>query len=152
MRILAITVVCLLVSWRPADADGTNVLIGPVLGLRLGGPAGSVGVFGIEGGVGNGPERLNLGFEHRADKMFGYIELDPWLVLGASLGVGVDSDGNPQPVLGLWEGVPLKLPGCEISPGRYDTAVSIAAGYRYTGVHELYVTVKAGKSQRFCFD
>jgi hypothetical protein len=28
--------------------------------------------------------------------------------------------------------------------------VTVAVGYRYTGVHELYVTVKAGGAQGIC--
>jgi hypothetical protein len=151
MRILAIAVALLLASSARAEADATNWLIGPVFGIRLGSSDGSTGVIGVEGGVGTGPERINLGFEHRAGKTLGYIEVDPWLFIGGTLGFGIDSDGDTQPVIGLWEGVPLKLPSCGIGYHQYGTTVSIAAGYRYTGVHELYVTIKAGVSQPICF-
>jgi len=147
MRMLVIVLSLLALSSTRADADGTNWLIGPVIGIRLGSYAGSAGVFGVEGGVGAGPERLNLGFEHRDDKVLGYIELDPWYLVGGSLGVGVDSDGEVQPVLGLWEGLPLKDTSCG---GGYQRQVTIAGGYRYTGVHELYFTIKAGVSEGLC--
>lgn len=52
-------------------------------------------ILGLEGGVEIGPERVNLGFTRRLDKTFTYIELDPWAFVGASLGFGVDSDGEP---------------------------------------------------------
>jgi len=151
MRSLAIVLVLLVISSSRVDAenDTRNVLIGPVLGIRLGGHDGPRGVFGVEGGVGIGPQRLNLGVEHRDGKLFSYIEIDPWFVLGGSVGVGIDSDGEAAPVLGLWEGIMFKPYGCS---DRYETAVTMAAGYRYTGVHELYVTVKAGESQPVCFN
>jgi len=136
-----------------ADADSLrNALIGPVFGLRLGGHAGPRGVIGVEGGVGVGPERINLGFEYRDDKLFWYGELDPWYLIGVSLGIGVDSDGEAHGVLGVWEGVPLVLPGCEVRGDDFGRAVTLSGGYRWTGVHELYVSMKAGQSQSFCFD
>ncbi|TMQ11935.1 MAG: hypothetical protein E6J91_21895 [Deltaproteobacteria bacterium] len=152
MRTLAITIALLVASGARAEADGTNWLVGLVFGIRLNGPGGAGGVIGVEGGVGAGPERINLGFEHRAGKTLGYLEVDPWFVVGGTLGLAIDSDGNPEPVLGLWEGAPLKLPSCGIGREHYDTTISIAGGYRYTGVHELYITIKAGISQPICFD
>jgi hypothetical protein len=150
MRTFLLALALLIVSSSRADADdGTNWLIGPVLGIRLGNHAGSSGVIGIEGGVGSGPQRLNLGFEHRDDKLFSYLEIDPWLLLGASLGFGVDSDGEPHPVIGVWEGMLIGGFGCSDKP---DKQVTIAAGYRYTGVHELYVTAKAGVGQPACLN
>ncbi len=154
MRIVVVAL--LVVSSARADADNRfqNVLIGPVIGVRLGGREGPRGVFGIEGGVGIGPERVNLGFEHRDDKLFGYVELDPWYVVGGSFGFGIDSDGDLAPVIGAWEGFPLRIPDCDFSnrADAYGSAVTIAGGYRYTGVHELYVTIKAGVSQALCLD
>jgi hypothetical protein len=151
MRIV-LSVVVLLSSARAEADDLLNVLIGPVFGIRLGGHDGPRGVFGVEGGVGVGPERINVGFEYRDDKLFGYGELDPWFLVGGTLGVGVDSDGEVHPVLGVWEGIPLKLPECELPEGEWGTAVSLSGGYRFTGVHELYVSIKAGQSQRVCFN
>jgi hypothetical protein len=151
MRMLVIALSLLALSSTRADAEGTNWLIGPVFGIRLGSHAGSDGVFGVEGGVGAGPERLNLGFEHRDDKVLGYVELDPWLLVGGTLGFGVDSEGDVQPVLGIWEGLPIKDPSCSVPSSQYQTQVTIAGGYRYTGVHELYFTIKAGVAQNICF-
>jgi len=141
-----------LAASAPARAEGEwrNYLVGPVLGIRLGGPSGNRGIIGIEGGVGTGPERLNLGFTRRLDKMFYYVELDPWFFVGASLGLGVDSDGDPHGVIGIWEGLPLVFAECA-GPGFHRT-VTLAAGYRYTGVHELYATIKAGAAEEFCID
>src|SRR3954464_3027307 len=106
MRMSAIVLALLVMSATRADAGDMNWLIGPVLGIRLGDHPGSSGVFGVEGGVGYGPPRVNLGFEHRAGKLLSYLEFDPWFLLGFSAGFGVESDGEPQLVLGLWEGVP----------------------------------------------
>jgi hypothetical protein len=147
---LLISLLLLVASSSRADADSENWLIGPILGIRVGDHGGSRGVFGVEGGVGTGPERLNLGFEHRDDKLFAYLELDPWLLVGASLGFGVDSDGEPHPVVGVWEGLSLEGEGC--NGDQYERQMTIAAGYRYTGVHELYVTVKAGVAQPVCLN
>jgi hypothetical protein len=132
-----------------ADNDIMNLLVGPVLGIRLSGPDGEHGVIGLEGGVGWGAERINLGVEHRADRWLYYVELDPWLLVGASFGFGVDSAGEGQGIVGLWEGIPVggdflhHHVGC---PGLL-SAFTVAAGLRYTGVLELYVTVKAGVSE-----
>lgn len=139
-----------------ARADDVNWLVGPVLGIRLGGPAeGSRAIYGIEGGVGLGPERANVGFTRRLDETFVYAELDPWLYVGGTLGVGaVAETGQIFPVLGVWEGIPLVYPACEDEgegegDGMYPT-VTLAGGYRWTGVHELYVTMKAGRAPNFC--
>lgn len=123
-------------------ADLANVLIGPVLGVRLGGPPGDRAIIGFEGGGGYGPERGNAGYEHRLDKDFFYVELDPWYLLGGTVGFGIDGDGNTSPVLGVWEGVPLSAG--QQSCTDWNRTITLAGGYRYTGVHELYVTVKAG--------
>jgi hypothetical protein len=150
MRVLVTTIALLLVSLSRAEADGVNILVGPVFGLQFGGTSDSHSVFGIEGGAGLGPERVNLGLEYRDRKTFGYVELDPWLWLGVSLGAGVDSDGNFHPVGGVWEGVPLKFPDCKASSTQFAPAVTLSAGYRYTGVHEIYLSLKAGASQNLC--
>ncbi|HZJ67761.1 MAG TPA: hypothetical protein VFD36_29860 [Kofleriaceae bacterium] len=156
MRSLVIGVLCIASSDAVAgdsrDADLDNVMVGPVFGIRLGGPpTASRGVLGFEGGIGKGPERINLGFEHRGDTSFAYIELDPWLFVGASLGLGVDSNGETHPVLGLWEGFPVVYPGYGCNPDETRGIVTVALGYRYTGIHELYMTIKAGVSEPLCF-
>lgn len=139
---------------RPGEAradDELNYLIGPVFGIRIGGPdEGGRGIYGIEGGIGWGPERLNLGLTRRMDKSFAYAELDPWYIVGGSFGFGIDSDDKTWPIIGLWEGIPLVYPDCD-GAGLHD-AVTLSGGYRWTGVHELYVTIKAGKAPDFCFD
>lgn len=150
IRMLVMVVSLLVVSPTRVDAEAKNWLVGPVLGIRLGGHAGSRGVLGIEGGVGFGPERVNLGVEQRDGKLFGYLELDPWLLIGASIGLGVDSDSQVHPVLGVWEGIPFKLGNDPCYSNKYQAEVTVAVGYRYTGVHELYVTVKAGGAQEIC--
>ena len=152
-RSLVIALVVASSTRAEADPGFKNALIGPVFGIRLGGHAGPRAVFGVEGGVGLGPERVNLGFEHRDGKVLAYAELDPWYLVGFSLGLGIDSDGEPAPVLGVWEGLPIRLPECgSVSDLAYASTMTIAGGYRYTGVHELYVTIKAGVSQPFCLD
>ncbi len=115
-------------------------------------------MFGIEGGLGFGPERVNVGIEHRSGTSFSYIELDPWFLVGGSLGVGVDGQGAVQPVLGVWEGVPLELNRRCRPEGSSDSGsdsgkealLTFAVGYRYTGTHELYLAVKAGISGNLC--
>jgi YHS domain-containing protein len=125
-----------------ADDDGTNVMIGPVLGLRLREPAGGRAILGVEGGGGWGPERINLGVTRRLGRTFSYLELSPWLYVGASLGVGVDSAGEIHGVIGLWEGLPLVYPEC--GDHGWQPVVTLSVGYRYTGVHELYAAPKLG--------
>jgi hypothetical protein len=134
------------------DANLENFMAGPVFGLRLGGPPGGTrGILGFEAGYGIGPERINLGFEYRGDTSFGYVELDPWAYVGASLGFGFDSHGDGHPVLGVWEGYPVVYAGYGCNPDDTRAVVSVAVGYRYTGIHELYMTVKAGASEPLCF-
>jgi hypothetical protein len=147
MKTILVAVLVLWGSRAEAD-DGTNMLIGPVLGIVFGGHSGSRSLIGIEGGVGFGPERLNVGLEHRDGKLFGYVEVDPWLILGGSLGVGIDSDRVISPILGVWEGLEIRGPGC--NSGTTGAMVTVAAGYRFAGVHELYITVKAGRGRDIC--
>jgi hypothetical protein len=139
----AIVVIGLLVGGT-ANAGGSNLanwLVGPVVGVRLGGKGGLV--LGFEGGGGYGPERVNLGFEHRPDDTtMGYIEVDPWYIVGGTLGFGVQNDGKVQPVLGFWEGLPLAASSTACDGWR--RIITISGGYRYTGVHELYLSLKAG--------
>jgi hypothetical protein len=135
-----------------ADLEEMNYLAGPVIGFSFGNRSGTGGgLLGLEAGAGWGPERVNIGIEHRDDESFGYLELDPWYVVGASLGLGVGSETGPQPVLGLWEGIPLTDNLCRGEDDRI-TMFTIAAGYRFTGVHEFYITPKVGTGPSICFD
>jgi hypothetical protein len=131
-----------------ADANFENVLGGAVLGVAFRDQRPSV-LVGVEGGVGVGPERVNLGFTHRADEVFVYGELDPWLLVGASIGAGYGTTGGPQPVVGFWVGMPYFSNECPYS-WRFEASLSI--GYRYTGVHEVYVTPKVGMGKTGCID
>ncbi|HTJ44780.1 MAG TPA: hypothetical protein VL463_21890 [Kofleriaceae bacterium] len=151
MRLPLIVIVLLAGSVARAD-DGTNYLVGPVLGYTFGGKTGGGASYGAEGGMGFGPERVNVGYAFRDQESFGYVELDPWFFVGGSLGVGVDDDGEAHAVLGAWEGLPILVGGCQTNPNEQRPAVTIAVGWRWTGVHELYATVKAGFSERICID
>jgi hypothetical protein len=144
-----VAVACLGGAAHASDGD-SNWLIGPVFGVWIGGSTtGGRGLIGIEGGYGFGPERVNLGLERRAGKTLGYLELDPWYGVGISLGYGIDSDGAPHGIVGLWEGVPL-INAPKAQCGEQGGTLTFAFGYRYTGVHELYVTVKGGTAGKFC--
>lgn len=134
-----------------AGADeARNALVGPLIGVRLGGREGPRTLLGIEGGLGYGVVRLNAGFEYRADRGLAYVELDPWFVVGGTFGVGIDTAGELQPVVGLWEGAPLMWSGC--GDRGFGRAATIAVGYRYTGEHEVFATVKAGVGEPICID
>lgn len=132
------------------SSGGANWMAGPIFGIQLSGSSGVL--VGVEGGAGCGPERVNVGLEYRAGVGFGYVELDPWLLLGASLGIGVDSNHDVQPIVGLWEGIPTSLGGsCGSTENQSITTISF--GYRFTGVHELYLAIKAGTTQALaCWD
>src|SRR5262245_1727189 len=95
----ALAVIAALAARVHADDKLNNFLVGPVFGIRLSGPSGGVGVIGVEGGFGWGPERINLGFVSRADRELYYVELDPWLWVGGSLGIGVDSAGEEHGIV-----------------------------------------------------
>jgi hypothetical protein len=135
------------------DGDLTNFTVGPVLGVRISGgePGTSPLIIGLEGGAGYGPERVNIGFEHRSDHDFGYIEIDPWYLIGGSFGFGVNENGDTNAVLGFWEGLPVM--GNDAGCNDWHSTVTVSGGYRYTGVHELYLSVKAGTMHgNVCFD
>jgi hypothetical protein len=154
MRWLVAVVLMVASTSAHAGNDLANWLVGPVIGVQISGRGGVV--LGIEGGGGYGPERFNLGFEHRyavdhGTVEMGYIEVDPWYILGGTAGIGVQSDGKVEPVLGVWEGLPLSESNVPCSG--WHTQVTISGGYRYTGAHELYLTVKAGYMDgKFCID
>lgn len=151
--VVVVAVLCAANTAHADDDDLANVLVGPVIGLRLSGgePGSSPFIVGLEGGVGYGPERINVGFEHRSDHDFGYVEFDPWYLLGGSFGFGVNENGDANGVIGFWEGLPIV--GNEAPCSGWHTSVTISGGYRYTGVHELYVSAKAGQMRgNVCFD
>ena len=131
-----------------ATADGwdQNVMAGPVIGASYSSKLGWRFLFGVEGGVGAGAERINGGAEKRDGKLLGYLELDPWFLLGGSIGLGIDEDQEPYPILGLWEGVPLRNPPC----GSYRAMASFSIGFRYTGAWEFYAAPKAGIEDKGC--
>lgn len=149
--------VLVLGSTRSAQAQeeiiGLNYLVGPVFGVRVGMDENPHVLVGVEGGIGWGPERVNLGIERRPSshgvwETFAYFVLEPWLVVGASLGIGVDlRTQEAHAVLGVWEGYGRLLANCH----DWGAVLSVAVGYRFTGVPELYVTPKVGLGQGRCF-
>ena len=153
--------VCLIVFFlavEGADAadyaipSDPSVLVGPVLGLRLGSEPGGRALFGVEGGIGAGPQRLNLGVEFGNRIPAFYFQLDPWFLLGLSLGGALDLNESRSfhPVVGIWEGVPVGNVQCEGTGHRNVFLMSLALGYRYNGVHELYFTPNAGVVRIAC--
>ncbi|HTL32052.1 MAG TPA: hypothetical protein VL326_02940 [Kofleriaceae bacterium] len=150
VAVLALATLVALPSRAHADGDLLNYSIGPVFGIKLTGP-GDWPVIGLEAGVGYGPERINVGFEHRSDHDAGYIELDPWYIIGGSIGFAVDDENKAHGLAGLWEGVPVA--GFDGGCNDWQNMTYIAGGYRYTGVHELFITIKAGRIDgSVCFD
>jgi hypothetical protein len=121
--------------------DDDNALVGPVLGIFWGKGKPRGALLGVEGGFGCGPERINAGVTNRGDEPFAYLELDPWLYIGASLGVGYGFDTGWSGIVGVWEGIPIELPESCSERGEI---VTLSVGYRYTGRHELYFAPKAG--------
>jgi len=150
MRILHVA----LLLWPAIAAadrgNDVNFMAGPLIGASHSSDHGWQLLWGAEGGVGLGPERVNFGIDRRAQKLFGYLELDPWLLAGASLGFGVDEDGEAHPVLGIWEGTPLRDYPC--GNGHYIFMASFSIGIRYTGAWELYAAPKAGAANPGCID
>src|SRR5262249_41538110 len=141
VRLTAVTIALVLaIGSHTAGAEprrpAPHSLVGPLLrGPPAGGPSpGRPGRRRARRVWGGGPERLTIGAERRGGKLFGYLELDPWLYVGGTVGFGYDQDGELEPVLGLWEGVPVH--GMDCVRSRPGTPVTISIGYRYTGVHE----------------
>ena len=144
--------VMLILAASPAHADANNYLAGPILGVAWGRGDATL-LVGVEGGVGRSmthdslPWRFNGGIQHRARELYGYVEFAPWYFVGGSLGLGIGTDSGLTGLVGLWEGAPLVYPGCN----ERGAVVSISVGYRYTGVHELYIAPKAGlETEPFC--
>ncbi len=134
-----------LATARPTRADGdASYLIGPLLGVSWGGKhvrQPSL-LIGLEGGTSLHPFLpVNAGVSYRRHEAFLYGELDPWLYLGATIGVGYGTTSGAQPVLGVWSPVGCRNSGPEGS-GR--VAMTLTVGYRWTGAHELYLAPKVG--------
>jgi hypothetical protein len=84
----------------------------------------------------------------RGADAFAYLELDPWFVVGASVGVGVGTESGWRPIIGVWEGIPLNelCPGATSSGGT--TLITISVGVRWAGATELFVGPKIGWMRR----
>lgn len=143
-------------SSRAARADHkfpTSQMVGPLFGIAWGGDEKREPhlTAGIEGGIGLHELLVfNAGATWRGDELFSYVELDGWFFLGGTLGFGHGTRTGSQAVLGVWEMLPYVK---EIDGGCDDaTLVVFSAGYRWTGMHELYVTGKYGDAWEPCWD
>lgn len=128
----------------------TSSLIGPVVGWTWGGGARPQGLVGVEAGLGfNLLLYANAGLTLRNDEVFAYAELDGWLLIGATAGFGYGTKSEWQPVLGVWEALPVQVgePSCS-----NQRVLVISAGYRWTGMHELYVAPKYGMTEVSCWE
>lgn len=139
---------------RAAHADHkfpTSTMVGPLFGIAWGKEHKAHPTAGIEGGIGlHELVIFNVGSTWRGDELFSYAELDGWLFLGGTFGFGHGTRDGWQAVAGIWEPLPIVK---EIDPGCDDaTLVVFSVGYRYTGLHELYITGKYGDAWTPCFD
>lgn len=129
--------------------------------------------FGWEGGGGIGILRGNVGGSYRpgADnttrlEAVHYGVVEPWLAVGATLGIGVSSETDVGAALGVWEGgwvTPKdgKLLGYKcyhkgervsVKEGDDYFTISAALGVRYlVDVWEFYFTPKFGWAKCFEF-
>jgi hypothetical protein len=159
-RTVAVLLVAALATDAHAEEDAASWLAGPLLGFSWskstdaerpthGGYRSAKGFVGLEAGVGLWMERLNVGISNRAGEVFSYVELDPWLYLGASFGYGYGSETGPHPIIGIWEGVPIPLREGESCSDRA-TVLTISAGLRWTGAIELYLAPKIGTVPGIC--
>ncbi|MFT3698844.1 MAG: hypothetical protein QM831_37200 [Kofleriaceae bacterium] len=148
MRWLVLVVVLAGVTPARADDDfGASALGGLVLGVSFGHR--TTPLYGLEAGGGLGPERFNIGFEHRDDTRVVYAELDPWFFLGMSFGGAYEIDHDMEHVdLGAWEGLPVY--SSANSCGHAGVLGTISVGVRYTGTVELYVSPKIGYGEMPC--
>jgi len=143
----------LAVAPRAAIADHEewprSALLGPVIGVSWGQGNKAHPTLGLEGGIGlHELAYLNAGITGGDDEVFSYVELDGWYAVGATVGVGHGTERGVQPVLGVWEALPMILEEtCDTA-----TVIAFSAGYRWTGKHELYVAAKYGDTWNFCFD
>lgn len=129
----------------------TSKLIGPLFGIAWGPKHQAHPTLGVEGGIGIDELLVfNVGSTWRGDELFSYAELDGWFFLGGTFGYGHGTRDGWQPVVGLWEPLPFVK---EIDPGCDEARLVVfSAGYRYTGLHEIYVTAKYGDAWTPCWD
>ena len=123
--------------------------IGPTVGYAFGhGPT-----LGVEGGAGwesdKDPLFLNgnVGFSYRFEgddgDLVGYAVFEPWSYVGLTVGGAMGSRSGAEGVVGVWDGVALPLRDLRCSPDRKGpTWLSLAVGYRWAGLHEIYFTPK----------
>jgi hypothetical protein len=130
-----------------AEKDPESTLIGPVFGLTWGRGRLLHATLGGEAGFTIAPlVSVNAGVTWRDQELFAYGELDGWFVVGATAGVGYGTRSEWSPVVGVWELAPLGIDdGCQ-----RETGFVISAGYRWTGLHELYVAPKYGEVEGVC--
>lgn len=149
---LAIAVMLAATSIARADSgEDENFLVGPVLGIGFSRASGATPLFGIEGGGGIAAERANVGLEYRTNTLIAYVELDPWFVVGGSLGVAFERNNDVHPVIGLWEGYPLAV-SAPCGNRKWAFLATFSAGIRYTGSWEVYVAPKVGSGRLECLD
>jgi hypothetical protein len=129
----------------------TSKLIGPLFGIAWGPKHRAHLTGGIEGGIGIDELLVfNVGSTWRGDELFSYVELDGWYLVGGTVGVGHGTRDGWQPVVGVWEPLPYFE---EVDPGCDDAELIVfSVGYRYTGLHEVYVTGKYGDEWTPCFN
>jgi hypothetical protein len=73
-----------------------------------------------------------------------YATFEPWLIVGATLGVAVTNEPRVKVAYGVWEGIGVPLSAFDISEdARWDWMVSVCGGLRMIGsdVH-FYFTPK----------
>lgn len=124
-------------------------LIGPLVGIAWGKDHPAHPTIGVEGGIGLDELLiLNAGSTWRGGELFSYVELDGWFFLGATAGYGHGTRDGWQAVVGIWEPLPPKVleSGCDEA-----RLVAFSVGYRYTGLHEVYLTAKYGDAWEVCF-
>lgn len=134
------------------DEDGefpSSASAGPTVGISWGTGVPAHLIVGLEAGVGfNALLYANGGVTYRNHELFSYVELDGWFLVGGTLGFGYGTFSEWQAVAGIWEALPLSDNG----PCSKTQIVSVSFGYRWTGLHEIYVAGKYGEYEDFCWD
>lgn len=74
---------------------------------------------------------------------FHYLVAEPWLYVGATLGLAVADHLQPRVVYGAWEGVGVSLDSDVFNTDERQWVVSLALGWRAVGsTHQFYLTPK----------